>query len=95
MKCKNCNCEINAFDIGTVKRVCDVGSERIGLFCLQCGEKVEAELKKKRFVETYKEQDIYFKEGGYYPYYESLYFYKEIEGARSRIDNPHIAVISI
>lgn len=75
-----------------ISRVRDVDGESIGVYCTKHGKQQEDLLKEKRFVEDYKENTIYFKDGCFYPYWGCRYFYLTLDACKNRIDNKHIAI---
>jgi hypothetical protein len=95
LKCKQCNKELNfrEFVNGNYKKVLDVDLQKVGLFCKEHGEEVEEALKQERFVEEYKGNKIYCKDGSYIPYWECHYYFKSLDDVKKRIDNTHVAVV--
>lgn len=92
MKCKRCNKDLGEFNrYGRI--AFDVDYKDLGMFCIECKDIVENELKKQRLVETYKDNEIYVKDDRYYPYWKCLYHFKNIEDVRARIDDSNIAII--
>lgn len=89
MVCKKCGIDLTFSNISTER---DVDNKPIG-HCRECGELKLAELKKERFVETYQGNDIYIKDGRYYPYWGCMYSFDLIEDCRARIGASHIAII--
>lgn len=90
--CKMCDKELGYFAQEGV-RVWDVDCRHVGVYCEEHAVETETALKEERFVEEYKNHQIYTKDGVYFPYWRCPYFFTDLEGARSRIDAPHIAVI--
>ncbi|PXY54430.1 hypothetical protein CIT14_07340 [Virgibacillus profundi] len=76
-------------------RVIDVDCERFGIYCRRCAMVDTEKLQSKRFVEYYKDNAIYMKEGNYYPYWECPYHFKNIEDVRARIDDSHAAIVDM
>lgn len=97
LKCKKCSKELNftEFVNGNFKKVLDVDLKKVGIFCKEHGEEIEEELKSERFVEEYKGNKIYCKDGKYIPYWECHYYYKSLKDVRNRIDNAYIAIVDI
>ena len=93
LKCKECGKDLGHFNEYGV-RVFDVGVVHVGVFCTEHGEIVENESKQKRFVEEYKGNKIYMKNGQYYPYWECQYSFDNLKNVKIRIDNSHTAVIN-
>lgn len=87
--CSTCGVELSFINFGSVRDI----NNKVVKCCRNCAEPVLSELKEKRFVETYKDNDIYIFEGRYYPYWGCAYSYDAIDGARSRIDNKGIAIV--
>ncbi|OJT57361.1 hypothetical protein [Bacillus licheniformis] len=93
MNCTRCNKYLGFYYKNA--SVIDVDCERVkGLYCEECKDTVENELKQQRFVEEYKGSQIYFKDGGYYPYWGCVYHFRSLEGARDRVDNPNTAILA-
>jgi hypothetical protein len=89
-KCKNCNVEAEAF-WKNMKRLSDLDTSRIGTYCTDCFPAAGKQIKDLRFVEEYKDNKIYSKDGMFAPYWQSSYCFSTVEGARERIDNRHMA----
>lgn len=87
--CKECNKELT---FKTIYRVRDLDFSRIGFYCNDCGERKEEKVKAERFVEEYKENKIYCKDGKYSPYWQAGYYFLTVEDARARIDNSNVGV---
>lgn len=59
-----------------------------------CSEECKKRNEDKYFVEEYAGSKIYCVDGKYLPYLECDYWYNSIEGAKERIDNPHLVPIT-
>ncbi len=94
MNCRDCGEELLPYG-QSLERVFDVGCEYIGITCKKCATEKTKRLKKERFVQEYEGENIYYKEGLYYPYWSASYGYKTLGGAWERIDNKHIAVVDM
>lgn len=93
MKCKQCGKDLGYFnENGYI--VFDVDFQRVGSFCQEHGINVENSLKEKRFVEEYKGNKIYSKDGVFFPYWGCQYFFDNLKDTKVRIDNSHIAIIN-
>lgn len=72
----------------------DLANGKRGIFC---NEKCYKKYLDKYFVETYKNDNIYwiFKNNKkyYIPYVGCWYCFDTIEGCRWKIDNPHLGII--
>lgn len=89
LKCKQCGEDLGHYcQYGY--RVFDLGLKKVGLFCEEHGRLVEENLKAKRFVEEYKGNKIYMKDGNYYPYWECPYYFDNLDDVRTRIDNSQV-----
>jgi len=88
-KCKKCN---DVLEFQNIYRVTDLDFSKVGWYCLDCGEQKENELKSERFVEEYKGNKIYCKDGKYSPYWKAGYYFMSIEDTRARIDNSGVGV---
>lgn len=82
--CKKCKNKLSFFNIYELR---DVDCKRIGIFCNICGRDTEERLKEDRFIEEYKNNRIYLKDGRYYPYWECQYFFNSLEEVKVRIDD--------
>lgn len=89
--CDKCNVALTFMNIG---RAMDVDSERIGTHCKDCALEVENDLKQKRLVETYKGNDIFCKDGRYYPYWQSSYHYVKLDHVKKGIDDRYSLAVS-
>jgi hypothetical protein len=85
--CKECQTELS---FRNIKRLEDLDHTKIGMYCNDCFPAAEAKIKSLRYVETYKENDIYCKDGLYSPYWQSPYYFNCVEDTRIRIDNRHL-----
>jgi hypothetical protein len=85
-KCKDCG---KILTLKTIKGLRDLNNKFYGVYCEECYEEAEKRLKEERFVEEYKGQKIYQKDGRYVPYWGCHYWFDCIEGARARIDMPN------
>jgi hypothetical protein len=88
-KCNDCSCpvslEFKSYGTSTHK-LRDVDFEKIkGYYCSECYEASLLKLKNKRFVERYKGQEIYFKEGNY-SLWQSASYCKSLEDLHNWID---------
>jgi len=88
--CKNCNKELNWKNL---KGLYDVDHSPIGLYCKDCFDSIETNLKESRFIEEYKSCNIYCKDNKYYPYWDCHYYFNTIEGVRDRIDHSTCALV--
>ncbi len=92
--CKQCGKDLGFFaEYGY--RVFDVGMERVGLFCKEHSNELEKKLKNKRFIEEYKETSIYMKDGKYFPYWDCLYYFDNLDDVKIRIDNSQMAIVNL
>lgn len=96
-KCKKCgvpvSLEFKDYGRSTFK-IKDLDGEKVrGYFCSECVDMATAELMNERFVEVYKGNTIYCKNGMYAPYWGSPYYFETLEDCRTRIDNKHIAIM--
>ena len=82
--CSKCKKKINWLD---GKGLRDVDHKWVGLYCNHCYEEALKDLQKRRYVTTYREQDIYEKDRKYSPWWDSLYYYASLEDAKTKIDN--------
>mgnify|MGYP001375894678 FL=1 len=94
MNCRLCNDKLLPYG-QNLKRIFDVGNTYVMTTCSNCCDKETEKLKQERFVEEYKGENIYFKDGLYFPYWEAPYTFDDIEGAKERIDNKNIAVVDM
>ncbi|MEJ1517342.1 hypothetical protein R3O67_29460 [Bacillus cereus] len=90
LTCQKCNKGIQSGDLIVYVRDVDF-STLDGEYCQEHAETVENELKKNRLVETYKGIGIYRKDDTYgnvryYPNWQSLVHYKELQWARDYIN---------
>ncbi|MGX5609129.1 hypothetical protein ACWKTZ_22400 [Bacillus cereus] len=90
LKCQKCNKGIQSGDLILFVRDVDYNTLD-GEYCQEHAETVENELKKSRLVETYKGIGIYRKDDTsgnvrYYPDWQSLVHYKELQWARDYIN---------
>lgn len=92
VNCKNCSTELS---FGTIKRLEDLDFANMGYYCNECFSQVESELKEARFVEEYKGNQIYCKDGKYSPYWHSRYHFLSLEDAKKRIDNKHLVCVDV
>lgn len=88
-KCKKCN---EGLSFKSIYRVTDLDFSRVGFYCRECGEQTEEELRSERFIEEYKGNKIYCKDGKYTAYWQAGYFFLSIEDTRARIDNSDVGV---
>ena len=86
LKCDCCGTELSLSNARFVE-----GIERIKV-CNLCQNEYVQKVKSKYYVETYKGDDIYTKDGMYYPYWDCAYCYDNLEDCRKRMDNRHIGI---
>lgn len=91
INCKECVIELTFMNI---RRLEDLDGTKIGMYCNDCFPAAEAKIKLQRYVETYKGNEIYCKDGQYAPYWQAPYYFKSLEDARIRIDNRHLGYYS-
>lgn len=89
MTCKTCGEKLHW---GNSKLIKDVDGEKIGCFCNDCFLVSLEKLKTARFVEKYREFEIYEKNGCYFPYRKCQYHFKSLDDCRARIDH-RLAII--
>ena len=71
----------------------DVDGTLIGLYCPKHYSNAKKKIEAERFVERYKENDIYFKDGRYYPYWGASYYFLTLQDVRRRIDDVVCGII--
>lgn len=86
LKCDCCGTDLTLFNARFM-----VGVERIKV-CDSCLDEYVEKVKSKYHVETYKGNDIYTKDGMYYPYWDCPYCYDNLEDCKKRIDNRHVGI---
>jgi hypothetical protein len=96
-RCRCCNELLDwgydAFYTGRVKKIIDVdGSKVKGMYCSDCYHKSKHDLQSERFVELYKGNPIYTKEGKFFPYWECPYKLSSLEECRQFIEQRIVQV---
>jgi len=87
--CINCRAELSFNNFGSVRDI----NNKVVRCCKYCSEYILEELKAERFVENYKNNDIFEFEDRFYPYWGCTYSYGTITGVRDRIDHPDISIV--
>lgn len=80
LKCDCCNTTLNIYNSKF-----EVGIERVKV-CHSCVDYI-GKVKSKYYVETYKGNDIYTKDGMYFPYWDCQYCFPTLQDCRNRIDS--------
>lgn len=93
LNCEKCGVRVSISNICTNLR--DIDGKRLNAHCRECGEITLSELKKSRFVETYKGNDFYEKDGRFSPYWGCSYYFISLEDCRKRTDMKHIAITNM
>lgn len=78
-KCDCCNAILKPYNSKY-----EVGVERVKV-CQSCIDYID-KVKSKYYVETYKGNDIYMKDGMYFPYWDCQYYFSSLQDCRNRID---------
>lgn len=81
-----CNIELDFRNIKIIQ-----GIEKI-IVCRGCETKYVEKIKSKYYIETYKGNEIYCKDGRYVPYWGCMYYFKNIEDCKKRIDHKYIGI---
>jgi hypothetical protein len=89
-KCRRCNKVLQVgfeFYGKELNKITDTDGERLkGFYCSDCNKEQTEALEILRFVEVYKNNRIYCKEGRYQPYWGSSYHFNSLEECRLFID---------
>ena len=93
LNCEKCGVRVSISNICTNLR--DIDGKRLNAHCRECGEITLFELKKSRFVEKYKENDIYEKDVKFSPYCGCSYYFSSLDDCRKRIDTKHLAITNV
>lgn len=90
-KANTCEC-CGKEDLGILEKKYLRGLKRASA-CKECADSYFTSVKKQFEVEIYKGKPIYSKDGNFYPYWEAMYYYGNIDDCKARLDAPHIAII--
>lgn len=92
--CKNCSkpFDMRSFLTREARIVRDLDFSSSGAYCSDCFHEACVKIKESRFVEEYKGEKIYQKDGRYAPYWGSSYAFDNIDDCRKRMDMKGIAI---
>lgn len=94
VKCKTCSKVLNSYM--HMHRIRDLNSERLkGFYCKDCVDDAQQQLKEERFVEEYKGNEIYCRDGCYAPYWGCAYYLKSLDECRLIIDSSNTSTVPI
>ncbi|MGX6978981.1 hypothetical protein ACWN8V_06960 [Vagococcus elongatus] len=94
LSCNNCSKPFNmhSFVIREARIVRDLDFSSTGAYCSDCFHEACKSIKEKRFVEEYKGEAIYMKDGRYAPYWGASYAFDNIDDCKKRMEMKGIAV---
>ncbi len=79
-----------------IHKITNVDGARLrGLYCTGCVDFAQAQIMNESFVEVYKGNQIYRKQGGYTPYWGCNYYFDTVEDCRLRIDHNHLSIVDL
>jgi hypothetical protein len=92
MICQACLNENSLFKTKFLK---DCDDKIIGYYCSDCYKEKADILFKKRYVETYKNNEIFMKDGKYFVYWGCLYWFTSLKDAKKRTDMKASAFVEV
>lgn len=92
--CKNCSKPFNmrSFLIQEARIVRDLDFSSAGGYCSECFDEACVKIKESRFVEEYKGEKIYQKNGRYAPYWGASYAFDNIDDCKKRMEMKGVVV---